>query len=289
MFPVVIKLGPLTVYSYGLMLATGFLTAMYFAKRDYARMGISSDTVSDVAFWGLLLGLAGTRVFHIILYPEAYSWTDPVGWFAIWRGGLVFQGAVPPCIVFFYIYLRRKGIAFWPFADVACVHLPLGHAIGRLGCFLRGCCYGERTDIPVAVRFPRVPWDTALDPIGSDPYLDHCLRYNVSFLDHWSLPIHPTQLYSAVGLFCIFAVLKLARVKWKPFPGFVLPLYLVLYGVKRFIVEFFRGDHNPTHFGDALTDQQVFSVLSVLIGVVLFIYLRKMHLRLYGQTGAKSD
>jgi phosphatidylglycerol:prolipoprotein diacylglycerol transferase len=274
MLPTLIELGPLKIHSYGLMMAVAFLLGVYLVRRECKRAGIDSDMVADLAFWTLLVGLLGSRVAHILLYRDEYSWQDPVGWIAFWRGGLVFQGALV-AILFVYWYLRRKGVDFWTFADIAVCYIPLGHAIGRLGCFLNGCCYGERSDVPWAIPFRRVPFDLSQQPVGSPPYLDHCVRYGLSYWeDRWSFPIHPTQLYSAFGLLCIFIILILLRRKWMPFRGFVLPTYLVLYGIMRFIVEFFRGDHNPTHFGGHLSDQQVFCIILVFVGGGLFWYLR---------------
>ncbi len=277
MLPTLIELGPLKIHAYGLMMATAFLLGVYLVRRESKRVGIDADMIADLAFWTLRVGLLGSRVAHILLYPEEYSWREPLGWIAFWRGGLVFQGALV-AILFVYWYLRRKGLDFWTFADIAVCYIPLGHAIGRLGCFLNGCCYGERSTVPWAIPFRRVPFDLSQEPVGSPPYLDHCARYGLSYWEsQWSFPVHPTQLYSAFGLLCIFAILMLLRKKWMPFRGFVLPTYLFLYGLMRFIVEFFRGDHNPTHFGGHFSDQQVFCILLMLVGIGLFWYLKTKH------------
>ena len=274
MLPTLIEIGAFKIHSYGLMLAAAFLVGVWLVRRESSKAGIDQNLIADVAFWTLLVGLVGSRVLHILLYPGQYSWTAPLGWIAFWRGGLVFQGALL-AIPFLYIYLRRKGVEFWSLADIAVPFIPLGHAIGRLGCFLNGCCYGERTDVLWAMPFPRVPFNLSKEPVGSPPYIDHCQRFGLSYWqDQWSFPVHPTQLYSVAGLMAIFAILILIRKKAPPFRGFAMPSYLVLYGIMRFIVEFFRGDHNPTHLGGNLTDQQVFSVLLVLFGAALFVYLR---------------
>lgn len=274
MLPTLIEIGPIKLHAYGLMIAIAFILGVTLVRRECKRTGIDQDMIADLAFWTLLIGLAGSRVAHIVLYRESYSWRDPLEWFAFWRGGLVFQGALV-AIIFVYWYLRRKKVDFWAFADIAVCYIPLGHAIGRLGCFMNGCCYGARSDLPWAIPFRRVPFDLAQEPVGSPPYLDHCARFGLSYWkDQWSFPVHPTQLYSALGLLCIFGLLILLRKKWMPFRGFVLPAYLLLYGLMRFVVEFFRGDHNPTHFGGYLSDQQVFSLLLVVAGAVLFAYLK---------------
>ena len=92
MLPVLFRIGPVPINSYGLMIATGFLVALYFILRDARKAGLDEKAISDAAFFVLPIGILGTRSLHIVMYPETYSWSDPVGWFAIWRGGLVFQG-----------------------------------------------------------------------------------------------------------------------------------------------------------------------------------------------------
>ena len=91
MFPILFEIGPLKINSYGLMIAVGFLTALFFAQRDAVKRGLPPKVFADMAFILLPLGIAGTRLAHIIMFPEYYSWDDPIGWTAIWRGGPVFR------------------------------------------------------------------------------------------------------------------------------------------------------------------------------------------------------
>ena len=274
MHPTLIKIGPLPIHTYGLMIAIGFILSVSLMRRDARKAKLDPETIGDLAFWGLLVGLAGTRVAHIIMFPSDYSWTDPIGWIAIWRGGLVFQGALPPVFLLTWWYLRKHKMGFWKTADVVMPYIALGHAFGRIGCFMKGCCYGARTELPWGIRFPRVPWDFALPPTDSPAYLDHCQRYGLSYqTDHWSYPIHPTQLYSVIALLSLCALLLLLKKRWNPFEGFVFPVYMALYGGYRFLVEFLRDDHNPSHFAGTLSDQQVFSLISIVVGVALFLIL----------------
>ena len=155
----------------------------------------------------------------------------------------------------------------------------MAHGMGRIGCFMFGCCYGTKTDSFFGIRFPRVPFDASQEPTGSpalvsqlSPTLPH--PPELPYEAMWSLPVHPTQLYSSVGLFIIFALLLWIRRHWRPFDGIMLPLYLILYGAFRFNVEFFRGDANPTHFSQ-LSDQQVISAISVVLGVALFFIMKR--------------
>lgn len=274
MLSTLLKIGPITLHSYGLMIAIGFLVALHFIQKEAKANGIDPDAVSTAAFWSLFIGVAGTRVMHIAMFPQEYSLSDPIGWIAIQRGGLVFQGGPPPVLIFLYFYLKKKGVPFWKFVDIATTYLPLGHAIGRVGCFLHGCCYGRISSVPWAIQFPRHPFDATQDADGSPAYLDHLASRLVTFEDQWSLPVHPTQLYSFVLLVVLCLVLRFMKTKWHPFDGFVLPIYLILYGVIRFVTEFYRGDHNPTMFHDFLSTQQVFSVVAILLGLCLYQILR---------------
>ncbi len=275
MLPVLFEIGSLKINSYGLMVALGFLSALYFVQRDAAKFGLPPKVFADMAFIILPLGIVGTRLTHIIMYPQFYSWGDPIGWIAIWRGGLVFQGGPPLALAFTYYWFKKHDIPFWKGCDVMFPYLPLGHGIGRVGCFLYGCCYGLPTDLPWGIPARRVPWDIAEPVTGSPPFLDHLNRFSdVTIQSHWSHAIHPTQLYSFVGLMVVCGILLALRRYWNPYTGFVLPAYLVIYDIFRFFVEYYRGDQNPVHlFG--LTDQQIFSVIFALIGVALFFYLKK--------------
>lgn len=275
MLPILFKIGPVPIHSYGLMIATGFLTALFFVQRDVRKAGLDPKVFADGAFWVLLLGVAGTRLMHIILYPQFYSWSDPIGWISVWKGGLVFHGALPPALIFSILYLRKHNLTLMGSADFIFPYLPMAHAIGRLGCFLNGCCYGKTSEVPWAVQFRRVPWDLDQSPSGSPVYLDHLRRFSdVSLSDHWSHAVHPTQIYSALGLISICLFLLFLRSRWKPFEGFTMAAYFALYGVHRFIVEFFRGDHNPVHFA-SISDQQTFSIVLAVFGVGLFVFLRR--------------
>ena len=276
MLSTLFKIGPIPIHSYGLCIAIGVMIGLWMMRRDCRKFGKDPELITDGAFWVLLLGLAGTRILHILMFPDSYSWKDPIGWIAIWRGGLVFQGALLPPVIYLVFYFRKRGISFWEMSDIIVPYLPLCHAFGRLGCFMNGCCYGARTTVPWAVSFPRVPFDTVSSAVGSPAFVDHCQRYSDMPADAlWSFSVHPTQLYESALLFGICFTLVLIRNRWNPFTGHVMTIYLMLYGFIRFLIEFLRDDHNPTHFGGVLSDQQIFSLVFVALGVGLFLFLRK--------------
>jgi len=266
MYPVILDLGVLQLHTYGLMIAIGFLTAVYFMSRDAERVGVNGAEFSEMAFWGLLVGIIGTRLAHIFMFPQFYSWSDPVGWIALWRGGLVFQGAIPVVFIYAYLVLRWRKIPFWKVPDFVFPYIPVAQAFGRMGCLFYGCCYGMRADnLPWAIRFPA----------GSPAYHAHAALAPDVLGPDWSLPIHPTQLYSVLLLSIIAGLLLMAR-RYINIQGITLPLYLILYGTKRVIVEFFRGDGNPTELaGGVLSDQQVFSIWMIVAGVIILFFVVK--------------
>ncbi len=280
MWPTLIKIGPVPLHTYGLMIAIGFLAAVYFIRRDASKAGINPEILTDAAFWVLLLGLTGTRLLYIAMYPDQFSWRNPMEWFAIWKGGLVFHGALPPAIACVLYMIHKHKLKTWVVADVVSPYIPLGHALGRLGCFLNGCCYGTRTDLPWAIPFPRIPADPSQTPVGSPAFLDHYYGEGLPRDALWSYPVHPTQLYSVLALLTISFLLLLAKNRWKPFTGFTFPLYLMSYGAYRFFVEFVRGDHNPRHLGGRFTDQQLMCVIMVVAGIVLWVVLSRREKRL---------
>lgn len=275
MHPILLELGPLKLHTYGLMIAVGFLTALFLIQRDAGKAGFDPKVFSDMAFVALPLGIVATRILHIVMFPQYYSWSDPVGWIAVWRGGLVFQGAPPVVLAYIYYYLRKHDVPFLPACDVMFPYVALGHGIGRIGCLMKGCCYGRPTEVAWGIEFPRILDRTGEHIEGSPAFLDHMLRFgDVTSESLHAHAVHPTQLYSFGGLVIVCLILLGLRKYWHPYPGFTLPVYLSLYGVYRFIVEAFRGDHNPVHvFG--LSDQQVFSIVFAVLGVVLFVFLQR--------------
>jgi len=267
MHPVLFEIGPLTLHTYGLMIALGYLLAVFLMQREARRVGQDPQLIGELAIWSLFLGVLGTRLAHIILFPQSYSWSDPIGWINVMQGGLVFQGAIPAVMLYAFFALRRRKQAFWPVSDVVFPFLALGQAFGRVGCFFYGCCYGRRSDdLAWGLRFPP----------GSPAHYDHA-HYHSDFPAGAlaSFPVHPTQLYSVGALLLIFGIMWLIRMRFRPFVGWAMPTYFMLYGVKRFIIEAYRGDGNPTRLGFGLiTDQQVFSLVMLAAGVALFFYLR---------------
>lgn len=192
------------------MLAVAVMVASFLIGRDAKRIGISLDAVYDLAFWVVVFGIVGARFFYISFNWPLFS-SHPLEMIMIQNGGLAWQGSLVFGFLTAVIYLKKKGIPFWKFLDLAVPYVALGHAIGRIGCFLNGCCYGK----PVG-------WGIYFPVFGER--------------------LHPTQIYMALGQLVIFFVLRMMSGRMKK-DGEILVLYLLLSALERFLVEFFRADH----------------------------------------------
>jgi phosphatidylglycerol---prolipoprotein diacylglyceryl transferase len=238
MHPILLTIGPIRIYSYGVMLAIAFLVSLSLASKRSALFKITKENLNTLFLILLLSGIAGARVVYVISNFDFFI-NHPLDIFMINRGGLVFYGGLIFAPVFGVIYAKKKGISIADAADLLAPFIALGHSIGRIGCFLNGCCFGRPTDSIFGIRFP-------LNPVA----------------------VYPTQLFSSAGLFCIFLVLFFMQKKRK-FKGQIIASYMVLYGAFRFFIEFLRGDLTPIFYNLTLT--QIISIIAVLAGLLFYI------------------
>lgn len=210
MRPVLFEVLGWPIHSYGLMLAIAFLIGIFGAGRSAKKIGISFDTIIDLGVWILIGAIVGARLAYVITEYQ-YFLKSPWEIVLINSGGLAFHGGLLGGFLAGFWYLKRKRIYPWKLADIITPFVALGYAMVRVGCLLKGCCYGKTTT---------VLW--ALPCSGND----HLLR-------------HPTQIYSMIGSLLLFVVLWKLR-NHKRFPGFLFVLYIGLYSILRFIVEIFR-------------------------------------------------
>lgn len=238
MFPVLCTIGPLTVYSYGVMLALAVIICAALLSRDVRSLGITSEEVYDFIFWVVLLGIAGARAFFVFLNLP-YFIENPAEMIMIQKGGLSWQGSLIAGLATALIYIRRKKWPMGKMFDAIAPYAALGQAIGRIGCFLNGCCYGR--EVPWGIYFP---------------------VHNAH--------LHPTQLYDAAGLLVIFFVLKRVQ-KGGQAEGSIIVLYLLLASTQRFVIEFFRNDHFFVWFG--LSVFQWVSIVVFLSGAYVYAHL----------------
>jgi phosphatidylglycerol:prolipoprotein diacylglycerol transferase len=200
----------------------------------------------DLFFYVILASLLGSRLFFIVINYNGYL-QDPLSALKVWEGGLVFYGGLLFAIPTAIFYIRKKGLPLGILADAFAPPLALGHAVGRWGCFFAGCCFGSPTDLPWAVRFTDLH---SLAPQGD--------------------LLHPTQIYSSLMNFGICLVL-IGWERWNKVrpPGQVFWLYLLLYSIGRFGIEFFRGDERGIVFQVFSMSQFLGIFLALLAGIML--------------------
>lgn len=238
MHPVLFVLGPITIYSFGFMLAIAVMVCSYLMARDAKRLNIPQEAVYDFAFWAAFTGILGARLFYVALNFD-YFMQSPLEIIQIQNGGLAWQGGLILGIPTAVIYLRRKKLPLLPFLDLASPYLALGQAIGRIGCFLNGCCHGRE-----------VSWGI--------------------YVPMYHAHLYPTQIYESAGLFTIFLILKKVHAG-KHFNGEVMVVYLLLAAVLRFVVQFFRYDYDPVFMGLG-----VFQWICVGIFICAIVVLQKI-------------
>ena len=220
------------IHTYGVLVAGGFLVAMTLAARTAERNGLDKDKVLDLSFGILVAAMVGSRLLFILVNWDEYA-HDLAGIFEFWKGGLVFYGGFIGAVAFSVWYMRKHQMRFFEYADVMGPTVAIGQALGRLGCFSAGCCWGGACDAHyfLAARFPQ----------ESLAYQSQVANHIVPAGALTTIPIHPTQLYEALGCALIFLFLTWWRSR-KRFHGELLALYLMLYAPLRALVETFRGD-----------------------------------------------
>lgn len=249
MWPVLFKLGPFVIYSYWVCIALGYLAAYFVIERNARRYGINDRIAGEAVLIAVVVGLSGARLLHLITEYEEYR-GDPWKILKLWEGGLVFYGGLVTALLAIIWCLKREGVAVGTGLDAITPGLALGHGIGRIGCFLAGCCYGTPSQLPWAVTFRDA---ASLAPLRT--------------------PIHPAQLYESAGVFVIFLVLILLS-KRPSLKGTLFWVYLMLYSVLRFFLEFVRGDTYPGKMSSLSLLQEVSIVLFVL-AVLIFLKVKK--------------
>ncbi|GAC1474083.1 MAG: prolipoprotein diacylglyceryl transferase [Isosphaeraceae bacterium] len=237
----------ITVYGFGLMVVLAFYIGLILATWRARREKLDPLVMQDLAVWIVIGGLIGARLLYVVQYwGETITTIGEI--FRVWEGGIVFYGSVFGGAVAFFLYRTFRAFPVLPTLDALAPSLALGLALGRIGCFLNGCCYGARCDIPwLAARFPR----------SSPPWLAERARGLISADAPTTLPLHPTQLYSALDGLILFALLS-AFYPRRRRDGEVIGLLMLTYPVTRFLIERLRDDEAALRSG--FTVSQVISL-----------------------------
>jgi phosphatidylglycerol:prolipoprotein diacylglycerol transferase len=261
-FPKLIQIGDFFIPTYGLLVALGFLAGLWVAGRLAQSRGMAPQLITDLGIYVALAGLLGAKL-TMLLYDLPYFLSHPGEIFtmATLQAGGVFHGGLILALLVAVWYVRKRKLQFLPVADVFAPGIALGHAIGRLGCFAAGCCWGAACDRPWAVTFTNPDAHELVGvPLG--------------------VPLHPSQLYEASAEALIFALLYWRFRQGTHAPGHIISLYLVLYPTARFFIEFVRTHEQADPFGWGLSLAQWVALALVSVGAVLAWRSRKLaHLR----------
>lgn len=241
MHPVAIELGPIAIHWYGVLVALGFLAAMWTASFRARTVGIRTETIMDLGIWMIVAGILGARIFYVVGHWEEFT-SNPIEIIRVDHGGLVFYGGFIGAALASILFVKRKKLDYWKLADAVAPSIALGHAFGRMGCFMNGCCFGKACSLPWAVHFP----------------VEH---------ETHGVGVHPTQIYEAIGNLAIFAALHWFYPK-RRFDGEVFWLYVLSYGVLRFADEFFRGDYRVHFLHGLLAPGQVTAIVLIVVALV---------------------
>ncbi|OGV43003.1 MAG: prolipoprotein diacylglyceryl transferase [Lentisphaerae bacterium GWF2_57_35] len=233
-----------------MLTALAFMAAVFHWNRLAKRDGRPPEFGYDLGLWMMISGILGARAAYIIANFQFFA-AQPLEILRIDKGGLIYYGGFLGASLCLYIMARMRHETLWSLADFAVTGLPLGHAVGRIGCFINGCCFGHPTNSFLGVQYPE----------GSEPWkaYPHC-------------DLHPTQLYETAFNLLIYGLL-LWYYPRKRKDGGVFALYLLTYPIGRFLVEFFRGDERLHWMG--LNAAQELSVVLFGLGLLLWAFLPK--------------
>jgi phosphatidylglycerol---prolipoprotein diacylglyceryl transferase len=253
MYPRLFELGPITVYTYGVLLAAAYLLGLKLAMVRAKARGLDDARVLDLGIYIIISALVGAKL--LLLVTDFHTFTsDPRELLTLARSGGVFYGGLILAVVVALWYIRKIGLPLWTTCDVFAPGIALGHVVGRFGCLFAGCCFGKPTTKPWGITF-------------TDPFA----AANVG--TPLGVPLHPTQLYEAGAELIILMVLLWTERKGRAFAGRTFWLYMLLYAVSRFIIEFFRGDERG-NVGIFSTSQFI-SLLLFPLAIAMLVYLSR--------------
>jgi len=254
MHPILFEFGGFTIYSYGVLLAAAYLLGLQFALIRARSRGLDRERVMDLGIWIIISALVGAKLLLLVVDYRPFL-ANPRTIVDLLRSGGVFYGGLIAAVTVALVYIWRHRMPMWTTTDVFAPGIALGHVVGRLGCLLAGCCFGRPTSVPWAISFhdPNA-FATSGTPLG--------------------VSLHPTQLYEAGAEALILAFLLAFERRGRPFPGRTFWSYMLLYGVSRFIIEFYRGDPRGTVFV-ALSTSQFVSVILVPLSVIMLVLLSR--------------
>lgn len=245
MKPDLFSIGPITIHGYGAMIALGILCCIFMGMYRAKKRDMNPEAVLDIAIFGVLFGFIGAKLLYVIV-ELPYFIKNPMD--IIGSSGFVVYGGIIAGVLAAIVYCKKKNLVFMEYFDLCMPSVAIAQGFGRLGCFMAGCCYGRQTDAWYGVIFPA----GSMAPAG--------------------VKVIPTQLISSLGDFLIMGIL-LWYSKRAKHTGDVGAMYMLLYGVGRFFIEYLRADDRGAV--GILSTSQLISVFIVLGAWLLFYWNKK--------------
>jgi len=248
-------LGPFSLHTYGVLLVAALLSALWLTGRLARQQGLDPQRVQDLGIASIIAGLIGAKLLLIVVDFDQYR-TSPRALLDVLQSGGVFYGGLLGGIPVAWWYIKRRSLPLFTTLDILAPAVALGQCVGRLACFAAGCCFGSPSTLPWSVIFHSEDAHALVGvPLG--------------------VPLHPSQLYESLGTLVLLFILLVA-LKHRRFQGQVFALYLLLYAVLRFTLEFFRGDvARGTVFGGALSTSQFIAVIVVFLTIAALPLIAK--------------
>ncbi len=256
MHRVILSMGGLEITSWGVLLVIAFIIGIWLAERRAEKYEVPKSIIPDISLIIVIASVVGGRLFYILENLGYYA-KYPGEIFKVWNGGLIFYGGVGLSILSGIIFLKKKKISIFRTMDVVAPSVALGLGFARIGCFLNGCCFGKPTNLPWGVIFPP----------DSPP----------SWVIDTPIHLHPTQLYSSLAGFCMFFILLFIEKRVNNYQkrigaaGCLWWIFLIMYSVWRFSVDFLRYYENEAYLIGKFTHNQILSILILLFSVGMLL------------------
>jgi phosphatidylglycerol---prolipoprotein diacylglyceryl transferase len=254
-YPELFSIGPITVYTYGVLLAASYLLGLRLAMSRANARGLDANRVLDLGIYIIIAALIGAKLLLLIVDFDQFR-RSPAELWTLARSGGVFYGGLILAVGVAFWYIWKHRLPFWTTCDVFAPGIALGHVTGRLGCLAAGCCYGKQTTVAWAITFT--------DPLA---------QANVG--TPLGIPLHPTQLYEAGAELLILVFLLATEKKGRYFPGRTFWSYMFLYALSRYVIEIYRGDPRGMVF-DVFSTSQFISILLAPLSIAMLIWLSRL-------------
>lgn len=263
---VFIQLGPIPIYWYGLIIATGLFLGLWLATKEADKLGLHKDLIIDLIVFAAPISIIFARIYYVIFEWDMYQGAPWWSIFAVWEGGIAIHGALIGAILTAIVFARVKRVSFWQLADIVAPSLILGQAIGRWGNFMNQEAHGGPISTQTYEQFHQYLPDFIMNQM--------CIE---------GVMYHPTFLYESVWNILVFVILILLR-KYNPIRGELFLSYFIMYSIGRFFIEGMRTD--SLYFGP-LRQAQLISIVFIILAIVVIWYRRKSKLSNRRYDGSK--